>query len=607
MKWRRNHGVGWAVPEAGVNRQQRRAAAGDPGHLFAQASALHRAGRLEEAKDAYGAVLKLAPRHAEALRLLGAVWAQLGQPARAAPLIEKAVRVDPNNIGAQFTLGAVLNDLGRPDEALAAFDRALALNPRFFEAHGNRGVALGRMGRHEDAVAAYDRALGLEPRYVSALSNKALALHALGRDEGALAACDRALALDPGFAEAWLNRGLALLALKRNEAALASAERALALAPNLADAHNNRASALLALQRPSDALVSVDRSLALEPRSATAHYNKGLALIQLMRHELAIESFDAALAIDPGLAEAAWTRATVLLLLGRYAEGWPAFEARKRLNPERYPQGQGRPWRGEPLDGRRLFVQAEQGIGDSVQFLRYLPLLEAMGARLTLAAHPTLKPLIARLTPGSALLDPGETAETDYHCALMSLPLSFATTLTTLPAPARYLTADPGRVAGFQALLGPKAKPRVGLAWSGNPEHQNDHLRSIAFARLAPLLSTDVEWIAVQNEVRAGDQAAFVASGVRFLGERLTDFDAAAGLVEALDLVISVDTSLAHLAGALGKPVWVLLPHSPDWRWLLGRDDSPWYPSARLFRQPKPGDWASVIDEVRANLRAQRA
>jgi tetratricopeptide (TPR) repeat protein len=387
--------------------------------------------------------------------------------------------------------------------------------------------------------------------------------------------------------------------------AVARAEQAIAIAPNLADAHNNRAAALLALQRPEPALASAERALALDPRSAAAHYNKGLTLLPLMRHDDALKSFEAALALDPGFVAAAWTRATTLLLLGRYAEGWPAFEARKRLNPERYPAGQGRPWRGEPLAGRRLFVQAEQGMGDSIQFARYLKLLDEQGADVTVAAHPALKPMLARMVPRFPVLDPGETAETDYHCAMMSLPLAFGTTLETLPAPARYLAVDPERVAAFEALLGPRTKRRVGLAWSGNPDHKNDHLRSIAFARLAPLLTADVEWVAVQNAVRASDRAAFDASGVRFAGERINDFDENAALVETVDLVISVDTSLAHLAGALGKPVWVLLAHSPDWRWMLGRTDSPWYPSARLFRQPKPGDWESVIAEVRAALGAE--
>jgi tetratricopeptide (TPR) repeat protein len=588
-----------------VNRQERRAAGANPVVLFDQAQALHRAGRLEEAKAAYAAVVKLAPRNAEALRLLGAVWAQLGQPARAAPLIEKAVRIDPNNVGAQFTLGAVLKDQGRPHEALAAFDRAIALNPRFFEAHGNRGLALDQMRQREEALAAYDQALALEPRYIPAISNKALALHALGRDEAALAACERALSLDPRFVPAWLNRCLVLLGLNRNEAALVSAERALALDPGLADAHNNRAGALIALQRPTDALASVDRALALDPRSPQAHYNRGLVLLQLMRQDEAILSFEAALAIDPDFVEAAWTRSTTLLLLGRYAEGWPAFEVRKQLNPDRYPGGQGHSWRGEPLAGRRLFVQAEQGLGDTLQFARFLPMLEAMGASLTIAAHPALKGLVGRLAPRAVLLDPGERAETDEHVALMSLPLALGATLETLAAPERYLAADPERVAAFEALLGPRTRPRVGLAWSGNPDHRNDRFRSIAFERLTPLLSPGFDWVAVQNAVRPGDQAAFDAAGVRFLGEHLADFDDTAALVEALDLVISVDTSTAHLAGALGRPVWVLLAHSPDWRWMLKRTDSAWYPSARLFRQPKAGDWESVISVVRVALAAE--
>ena len=464
---------------------------------------------------------------------------------------------------------------------------------------------LNELGRSEAALESYDAAVALRPAYAEGWNNRGALLNDLDRPEAALASLDRALALKPDFAEAHYNRAMALDRLKRPEAALASFDAAIALTPGHAFAHNNRGTALNALGRPKEAMASFDRALALKPDYVEAMANRGLALAELQRPAAALASYDAAIALDPGNVDAHVGKSFVFLLNDQFDAGWREYEwrkagwdAAKRLAPERAWSGEG------DLAGKRLFLHAEQGLGDSLQFARYLPLLADRSADITLYVQASLVGLLgASLAGVSVIAEGGPPPDFDWHCSLMSLPLAFETTPETIPPPLRLQSGE--RRAEFAALLGPKTRPRVGLTWSGNPAHINDRNRSIAFETLAPLLGEGIEWIALQNEIRQSDAAAFAASGrVAFFGDALDDFAATAALVAQMDLVICVDTSLAHLAGALGKPVWILLPYAPDWRWLLGRTDSPWYPTARLFRQPAFGDWASVIDEVRAALAA---
>lgn len=262
------------------------------------------------------------------------------------------------------------------------------------------------------------------------------------------------------------------------------------------------------------------------------------------------------------------------------------------------------PWRGEPLAGRTILLATEQGFGDAIQFVRYVPLVAGMGARVLLQANPALQALLSQLPANCEVVGPADAVRADFHCALMDLPEVFGTTLQDVPATVRYLAADPERVRHWQARVRDgSGRPHVGLAWSGNPAHTNDRRRSIPLERFGGLLQCDCRFVSVQPQVRAADEAAartlpLLLEPARALG----DFADTAALLEAVDLVITVDTSVAHLAGALGRPVWILLPYVPDWRWMVGRDDSPWYPTARLFRQERPGDWAGVLERVREQL-----
>jgi tetratricopeptide (TPR) repeat protein len=358
------------------------------------------------------------------------------------------------------------------------------------------------------------------------------------------------------------------------------------------------------LQRFEEALACADQAVALVPDSGLAHNNRGAALGEMNRAAEALAAYERAVALSPNLADAATNHAVSLLILGRYEEGWRAHECRKRTwdRPEQQFDP-ARAWLGGPLEGRRLFIHQEQGLGDTIQFARYLKLFEGQGEQITFQAPYPLEPLLRPLLPDAEIvLNDDRPADYHLHCSLMSLPLAFGTTLETIPTWPCYLSAEPERRADFAARLGPKTRPRVGLAWCGNPNHKNDKNRSIAFDRLAPFLGDDVEWVCIMDRLRISDAEAFAACGkVHAPGDDL-DFANTAALIENLDLVISVDTSLAHLAGALGVPTWVLLTFRPDWRWLLDREDSPWYPSVRLLRQPRVGDWDSVLERMRAEL-----
>jgi tetratricopeptide (TPR) repeat protein len=567
-----------------------------------QGLALHQAGRLDEAERCYDKVLKRNPKHFGALHLLGLIRMQTGRAEQAVELLKRAVRLNPNDPAAQGSLGAALSGTGCHEAALARYDRAIALQPGLAGVHYNRAVALQSLMRPAEALASLDAAIALDPGNAGAHHNRGSALVALGRPEDALASYDRAIALKPDHAEAFCNRGLALKLMHRTKEALASYDIAIALAPNHAPAHNNRGSALEVLGRPEEALASYDRAIALQPGYAEAFANRGLVLRILRRLDEALASYEAAIALDPGNVDAHLGKSFLLLLTGQFESGWREYEWRKATWGPVSPLEPARAWTGEgDLAGKRLLLQGEQGLGDTLQFARYVPLLVDRGIAVTLCVQTSLVSLLGASLPGVSVIAEGEPPpQFDWHCALMSLPLGLAVT----PPPPLRLDAS-ARRADWAARLGPKTRPRVGLAWSGNPNHFSDHNRSIEFDQLTPLLGEDVEWVAIQNGVRASDAEAFAASGrVAFFGEALGDFADTAALVEQMDLVICVDTSLAHLAAALGKPTWILLQYAPDWRWMLDCADSHWYPTVRLFRQPALGDWANVIADVRTALRS---
>jgi tetratricopeptide (TPR) repeat protein len=518
---------------------------------FARAVALHQRGELAASEQLYRQILRLQPRHAGALHLLSVIHLHRGELTEALAACEAALAVNPGNAAAHQTQGDALHDLKRYEPAIAAYDRCLALDPRSFVAWSNRGSALLRCRRFDEAVWSYERALALQGNGASRSSSRWLA-------------------------NPYLNRGAALQELGRFDAALESFDRAIAADPALAPAHANRGCTLDCLGRPQEALSSCERAIALSPDYPAAHLN----------------------------------RAMTLLRIGRFPEGWAEYEWRWRNTESalfRDRRWSSVPlWLGrEPLAGKTILLHAEQGHGDTLQFCRYARLVGERGARVVLEVHPALTRVMRRLEGVAQVISQDEPApDVDFQCPLMSLPLACGTTLETIPSGQRYLTGEPELIERWRARLGERRGFRVGLVWSGGfrpnePEYWSANARrNIASERLIELEHPRIEYVSLQKEHPAEGGGLCLVDQTH----ELSDFAETAALIESLDLVISVDTATAHLAAALGKPTWILSRFDGCWRWMLGRSDSPWYPSVRLFRQQAPGAWDEVVRQVRDEL-----
>jgi tetratricopeptide (TPR) repeat protein len=543
--------------------------------LLQQAFAAHRRADLGEAERLYRAVLAESPAEARALANLGALYMQQS----------------------------------RAEAALEALDAALATRPEQPDVLGNRAGALRALGRRREALDSVQRAIALKPDYADGLNTLGLLLTELGRPDEALPPLERALALAPDHPVMWNNLGLALSQLSRPEEALASFERALTLAPGFLDALSNRAAALRALGRLEEALLAGDQLLAAEPRRVDALVNRGCVLRDLGRPAEALAIFEQACALDPQHVEAHWSLALELLSAGRWAEGWPLFEWRWR-RPQLLPQAarfDQPPWLGEePLAGKTLLLHYEQGLGDSLQMLRYAPFAAAQGASVILAVQPALLTLAGSVAGVAQVVTDGDPLPAfDLHCPLMSLPLAFATTPDTVPWAGPYLAPPPRINATWRGRLERPTRPRIGLVWSGNPRQLNDRNRSLSLDALTPLLDADAEFISLQKDYRPGDRERLDSLGIADWSDALHDLAETAGLVAQLDAVAAVDTSVAHLAGAMGKPVLVLLSFAAsDFRWGEKGERTPWYPSARLLRQTAPQDWTAPICQAAAMIAA---
>jgi tetratricopeptide (TPR) repeat protein len=497
---------------------------------------------------------------------------------------------------------------------------ALAARPDFFDPLNLLGIIAARSGRLEEAASLFGRAVAVDPDNAFAHNNRGNTFKDLGRLEEALGSFERALEINPNYAEAYSNRGNALKDLGRFGHALASYDRALRIKPDNAVTHNNRGMVLQDLNRLEDALDSFDRALKIQPDYVDAHVNRGIALQDLKRIDPALACYESALRINPEHAVAHWNLARCRLLAGDFARGWQGFEWRwKMARPGTAGRGFSQPvWLGkESLADKTILLYAEQGLGDTLQFCRYARTVANLGARIIMEVPGPLVSLLSTLDGVAHVVPQGASLPRfDYQCPLMSLPLAFRTELSSIPAPNDYLNSDPAKRLYWQEKLVEKDKRRVGLVWSGGSRPDQPELwslnerRNIDLAKLARLKDERIAFYSLQKGQPAqSDPARLQAAGwdgpeiIDHTAE-LNDFSDTAALVDNLDLVIAVDTSTAHLAGALGKPVWILNRYDTCWRWLLGRDDSPWYPSVRLYRQERPGDWDGVVERVAADLSA---
>ncbi len=619
--------------------------------VFVRAFAAHRDGRLDDAERDYRATLAADPVHVDALHLLGVLRHQQGQHAEAANLVRRAVDLRPGDAALQLNLGNALKAMGQLDDAIERFRNALTLAPTFALAHYNLGNAYTALGRHEDALYSFGHAVRLQPADASSHNNLGNALHALGRHIEAVEAFRYALRLRPGHAGAHNNLGMALNALGESAAAIgefraaiagearfvaahfnlantldatgahaeavAGYETALRLQPHFPPALFGLGNALVSVGRSEEAIGALQRAVGLDPKFALAWLALGTTHHQLGHHEAAVRAFNEALRVRPDLAAAHLNRALAWLVTGDFARGLPEYEWRldpgARDGEMRTSEATAAPdaprWRGEPLDGRTLLVHAEQGFGDTLQFVRYVPLLAQRGARIVLEVQPPLLALIAPLAGQARITVIAQgmpRPRTDLQCPLLSLPLALGTSMDTLPASTPYLAAPAAQRRKWRGSLGGQARRKIGLAWSGRiQKHEN---RALPLAALEPLFALEgIDWIVLQPQLSDAEHAALDAHprarSIHRLGTRVVDFADTAAVIERLDAVVSIDTSIAHLAGALGKPLWLMLPFAADWRWFIGRDDSPWYPGARLVRQPRPGAWDDVVARVALALR----
>ena len=549
--------------------------------LLADGIAHHRAGRLGEAARLYGEILSLEPEHVEALRLLGGVAAQTGRLDQAAGFWTAAAGLCPGNSEILYNLATALCALGHPDEAIGRYREALNAQPDYPEALYNLGNTLHGRGRFGEAVDCYRQALELRPGSPDILNNLGNALLSLGRPGEAADCYRRAIDLQAAFPDALYNLG----------------------------------NALLHLGRPDEAVHAYRRALDHRPAFPEAHYNLGNALKERQRLAEAAENYREAARLRPGYAEALTNEGLARLKLGEFEAGWRSYEARWRVQGGQ-PHGHRQPlWDGEGLGGRTILLHCEQGLGDSLQFVRYArPVKERGGTVVLLCPEP-----LARLFGTVAGIDLVVTARDrippcDCQAPLLSLPMLLGTTVATIPHDVPYLHPEPGLVAAWRERLeATRGQCRIGLVWAGDPRPHNpeanriDRRRSMRLAEFSPLAGLPGMCFFSLQKGEAARQVLEAPPGLALTDwtADLHDFADTAALVANLDLVISVDTAVAHLAGAMARPVWLLSRFDGCWRWLCGRDDSPWYPTLRLFHQPAPGDWAPVVERLRDALRDQ--
>jgi tetratricopeptide (TPR) repeat protein len=562
-------------------------------------------GRLDEAIAAWHGATAAQPRLLEAHRALGRAYRVQGRPAEAIASLRQAARLQPNDAGAQLELASALSANGEHEESISVLRRALELNPSDAKAHLKLGAELSRLKCWDEATEVFRKVVALDPGIPEAWNNLGNALVNTGRANNAIEAFERAVKSKLDFDDAFSNLGGALALVNRWDEAREAYQRAISINPNSPEAWNNLGTALAREGNARGAINAFSRSVALRPEFGEAHSNLAGALADAGRYDESIASSRRAIELSPDNAAAHWNLAMMLLLKGDFAAGWVEGEWRWQVINK--PHGLTQPqWKGEALEGRTILLHAEQGRGDTIQFVRYVPMVAARGGRVILRCQRELVRLFSGL-PGvhRVIASDDPLPPFDLHCPLMSLPLAFGTERSTIPESRGYLRADESLVKAWSARLSPNAsRLRVGLAWAGNPEHQNDRNRSIALATLGPLADVGgVEWYSLQKGP-AREQIQAVPQ-LRLIDQtnELADFADTAALVANLDLVLAVDTAVAHLSAAMGRRTWLLLPFVPDWRWLLDRDDSPWYPTARLLRQPTAGDWASVLRDVAEHLR----
>jgi tetratricopeptide (TPR) repeat protein len=595
---------------------------------------MHLLGRLNEALASYDKAISIEPRYHDAHFNRGNVLKDLNRFEEALVSYDNAIAITANDPETYSNRGLVLRALNRLDEALYFFDLAIVLRPKYATAYSNRALILQELNRLDEAIYCLDKAISINSESDDASKhsnvkflelehinqtlpnndaviyfNRGNMLRDLNRLDEAILSYEKSILIAPDHCETYNNLGLALKKLNRLDEAILCCDKAIALKSDYVEAHLNRSVILQGLNRLDEALLSNERALAINPIGEQASQtikeklkaSSGLAQNQVRHGEEP--------GVDANGTAISWNFALCNLLNGNLKEGWRHYESRRKdVNASKNTgirEFDEPLWLGnESLNNKTILLYAEQGLGDTLQFSRYASMVAKLGAKVILEVQPALVGLLKNIEGVSEIIARGERlSDFDYQCPLLSLPLAFNTELHNIPPVTQNIAINTKKISYWDSRLGEKSKPRIGIAWRGNSAHSNDHNRSLSLSQLLDCLPKGLNYISLQKEISDNDQESLlIHGGIKFFGDSLHDFTDTAALCELMDIVISVDTSIAHLAGTLNKPTWVLLPFSPDWRWLLNRNDSPWYPSVRLYRQEKIGQWNSALDEIKSDL-----
>ena len=548
----------------------------EPNKLLQDAMAQHQAGQLQEAEVIYRSILAEEPDNPYALHLLGLLAYQVGNNEVAIELIEKAIEANPTVPDFYNSYGEAYRALANNELSLKCYKQAIEIKPDFAEAYNNMGNALKVMGRNEEATTCFEKAITIRPDFFQAHYNLGISLQEVGKIEQAISHYQHAISNYPDYAEAHNNIGIALLEIGKHEDAITHYQKAISLNPDYAEANNNL----------------------------------GIALQEIGKHEDAITHYRKAISIKPSFAEAHFNLSCLYLLLGNFEKGWEEYEWRLKLksnieHTRSFTQPQ---WDGRPLDGKTILIHAEQGLGDTIQFIRYIPMLAKAGGDIVVECDAKLSHLFSGYEDITRFIGTGdELPDFDIHASLLSLPNIFKTSLNSTPSDTNYIHINDNLVGSWKNKLSSLKKLKVGLCWQGSVDNRKDQSRSIPLKYFSDILNIiDISFVSLQ---KGYGQEQILDGG---LADKITDFSSemdthekfvdTCAIIENLNLVIGVDTATIHLAGAMGKPVWVLLPYSPDWRWMLNTNDTPWYPTMRLFRQQEPGNWETVMDEISVEL-----
>jgi len=540
---------------------------------FQRSRILHSNGDLYGAKTCCERLLADYPKQVQVMQILGWINAQIGQWTNAVEILTMAIEIEPKNQQSYYILGNIMCKFESWSGGVECYKTTLGIDPNQSEAACNMGNAYLELNQINDALESYDKAIRINSRYAQAYSNRGNALRKLGRLEDALLSLDIAIDIDPHFSQAYLNRGVTMQALNRYEDAIECYDKAILIRPDYAEALTNRGTAQMALNRVQESIASYDQAIQIQADYVDAYWNKSLAL----------------------------------LILGNFEEGWKLYESRwgdKSADPQKRNFGQPL-WLGEEsLVGKSILLHAEQGLGDTLQFCRYAKLFKGISGKVILEVQQPLVALFESFGGIDEVIERGKPLPTfDYHCPLLSLPYAFKTQLNNIPNQnSPYISTEIGVREQWNKKLGEKKLPRVGLVWRGNMVHKNDKNRSMDLSQLLKCLPQNIEYISLQKEINEFERQALQDRSVKNLGESLFDFNDTAAICDLLDVVISVDTSVVHLAAAMGKNTWLILPFASDWRWMLHRSDSPWYQSMTIYRQDALRNYQSVLERIKEDL-----